>query len=243
MIAVQALVEAALGVFATVVAYRCFSGPLNRGRHAASVGLIMAVVAAATFVTAAGTTFGWSAPLSALGWTLRSVVVPVLLIARSARYLLGSEFLEQHLTRPLTGVGVAAAAAGFLAVGEVQVDAISGQVIPRPWVGTPAATVSTWFALAAWLTFIAALGVIAWRVQGLPEYEAPKLRVERTIVSLLLALALFALAVLLDERGADDLARAASLASDLLIVVVLGVSTLLGLRWELQRQTGDRDPA
>lgn len=234
--ALQVLVEVAVGLFAAVVAYRCFSKPLNHAHHASAWAWILAAGSAASFVTALGSAVGWTPPVAEAGWMLRGLILPGLLVVRASRDLLGSDLRHPRMTHPLAIAGVASAMGILHVTADVRLEAVPGQVIPRISTATLDGLLVSGFALVAWALFLTRLVVSLIGSRGLAEFRAPLRRVRNVLVSLCIGSALVAVALVLDDRGADDLARFTMLASDVLVVGTLGVATLLGLRWEVQHR-------
>lgn len=236
MTALQVLVEIAVGLFAAVIAYRCFSEPLRRAHHASAWGWLLAAGACASLVTALGLAAGWSPGVSEAAWLLRGVILPGLLVARAGRDLLGSELRRPRITRPLALAG-GASAMGFLHVAaDVRLEDAAGQTIPRISTATFDGLLVSGFALGAWTLFLVSLVVLLVRTRGVRELDAPRRRARNLLVALLVGSGLAAAALGFDDRGAEDLARITMLASDALVVGAFGITTLLGLRWELQRR-------
>lgn len=225
--------ETGLALFAGVVAYRCFTPPLRRANSAASWGWIMAATTAGSLTTAVGSVIGWRSPITEIGWVLSGVVIPSLLVARTTRNLTGSEFPRLRL-RTVGVSGITAAAALLLTTGDVRVD-VHG-VIPRIATDSLSGLAVTVYALGAWIYFLVGLATMWWQSRGLPELQGPHGRVRNVLLSTLVGTAFFVLAPILEDRGAADLARVASMAAGVATVLALGISTSLGTRWEIQHR-------
>lgn len=233
MTALQVVGEIAIGLFAAVAAYRCFSEPLRGARDAASWGSVLAAAAAASFMTALGISVDWTSPVFQVGWVLQGIVLPGLLVALSVRKFLGSDTPHPRPLRPLLFAGTTVAIGIPLLDDGIRIERTFGQVIPRISTSTLEGLLVQGFAFAAWALLLATFVVALVQTRGVLEMRAARRRMRNLLVCLVGGTALFLLAVALDGRGADDAARGAMLAAHALVVVSFGISCLVGLRSQL----------